>query len=67
MLGRNTKHSLAVLSAALLLALIALAGALCPAHRTASVDGWTWDQPTATDGWTWDQPAVSTGGPGTMQ
>ena len=72
MLGRNTKRSLAVLAAALLLALIALAGALCTAHPTARADGWTWDRPAAQptagpgigpptiDGWTWDD-AVTDG------
>jgi hypothetical protein len=61
MLNRNTKRSLAVLAATLLLALIALAGALCTAHGTARANGWTWDRPAETDGWTWDRPAAVDG------
>ena len=61
MLDRKTKRSLAVLAAALLLAVVALAGTLGTGHRTARADGWTWDRPAATDGWTWDRPAVIDG------
>jgi hypothetical protein len=60
MLDRNMKGSAVVLAAALLLALIALSGALRTGHRTASADGWTWDRPAAIDGWTWDD-AVTDG------
>jgi hypothetical protein len=61
MLDRNTKRSLAVLAAVLLLALVAVAGAVRPAHGTARANGWTWDRPAATDGWTWDRPAAVDG------
>lgn len=61
MLDRNMKRSLAVLAAALLLALVAVAGAVRTGHGTARADGWTWDRPAATDGWTWDRPATVDG------
>jgi hypothetical protein len=61
MLDRNTKRSLAVLAATLLLALIVLAGVLRSSDGAARANGWTWDRPAATDGWTWDRPAQTDG------